>query len=247
MKTRILIISGALALAGVGLLATPTPSVVSPVFNTGVASGTGCIGTVTLTAGCTLAPHASTTIQGWTITKVPSGSKTPVVITAAGGPPVSNLWLADNTTSRWLRPKNGTPPFTGNDADPVGWYEWTQTFTLTAAQANATVLMEGRFATDDQASININGQYVAATPANTSSFTTWTPFTIDGGFVAGTNTLTISTRNLSATGARAATGIRVEFSKVVLPEGGETVALTMGLGLILFLANRKKQMVVPAA
>jgi len=249
VNTRILMISGVLALAGVSMLAIPTTSVpVSPLFNTGVASGSGCIGTVTLTAGCTLAAHGSTAVQGWSITAVPSGSTTPVAITSTGGAPVSgSLWIGDNTTSRWLRPNNGTAPFAGNDSDPIGFYTWQTQFTLNPGQV-ASANITGRFASDDQASMSLNGNFIAATASGTS-FTTWTPFTLDNaaGYQAGLNTLTFQVRNLSNTGARAASGLRVEFASVHLPEGGEIAGLTMGLCVALFLWNSKKQTVVPVA
>jgi len=243
VKTRILMISGVLALAGVSLLAIPGPV---GIFNTGITSGAGCIGTVTLSAGCALAVHGSTAVQGWSITSVPSGSTTPVAITSTGGAPVtSGYWLVDNTTSRWLRPNNGTAPFAGNDTDPIGFYTWQTQFTLTAAQA-ATAHITGRFATDDQASMSLNGNFIASTLSGTS-YTTWTPFTIDvgAGFNAGLNTLTLQVRNLSNTGARAASGIRLEFASVHIPEGGEIAVLTMALCVALFLWNRKKETVVP--
>lgn len=245
MKRRIQMIAGVIALSGIGLFAIPSiPG--SPVMNTGVASGAGCIGTVTLTAGCTLAAHAGA-VTGWTITAAPAGSSTTAVaITSAGGSPAADIWLPDNTTSRWLRPANGTSPFNGNDTDPTGFYTWSQSFTLTAGEASSG-FFTGRFASDDQGFMSVNGIAIAATPTGAPSYNTWTPFTIDAGLLqAGVNTLTVRVRNATGTSAvRAATGLRVEFASVSLPEGGEIAVLTIALGVGLILWSRKKQTAVP--
>lgn len=224
-----------------------------PLVNTGITSGSGCAGTAALPAGCTLGAQGATGIQGWTIFSAPSGSSTtPMSTTAAGGAPIAggNSWLPDNTTSTWLRPANGA------GLDPLGLYGWRLSFTLTAQQAAAAngpspgngAKITGRYLSDDvgyfhfnNVSLAGNGTGITNSHPDPQTFTTWTPFTIDRGFVEGVNMIQISVMNLSAgfTGATAATGIRVEFSQPVqVPEGGEIIVLTLGLAMALFFRHR---------
>ena len=67
-----------------------------PVFNTGV-NGSGA----PLTDGTVGDPH-------YTLIAVPDGSTTDIrVRTSAGGPPVTNAWLGDDSISAWIGPNNG--------------------------------------------------------------------------------------------------------------------------------------------
>jgi len=227
-----------------------------PLANTGITAGTGCIGTVALPEGCLLAGHAGTQIQGWTIFTAPSGSSlSPVAITQDGGSPVNttNPWAADNATSTWLRPANGTSPFNGVDSDPLGAYQWRYSFTLTPAEAieaNKFGLITGRYLSDDVGFFTFNGVQVAANGAGINqnfpdamTFQTWTPFTINSGFQTGLNIIQVNVENVS-TGfaeAKVASGLRVEFMQAaILPEGGEIAGLVLGLGAVLLVWNRKR-------
>ena len=244
------------SLAGSILFAIPTGLV-----NTGVTAGTGCIGTVSLPAGCTLGAQGATGIQGWTLFQVPAGSSTtPVAITNGGGPPVNttNPWRGDSTTSDWLRAGNGTSPFNGPDTDPLGTYVWRLQFNLTAAEAtkaNANGSITGRYLSDDVGTFRFNGTQVAingtgagGTTAALQTFQTWTPFAITSGFVTGVNIIQVDVTNVSTgfTGVKAASGLRVEFSEAsTLPEGGESIGLSLGLGVVLYACKRNKPARVP--
>jgi len=238
-----------LGVAVTGLIAgaVPAPTGSSLVlYNTGSGgSAAGCIGTATLSAGCTLGSNGSTAVTGWTVTTAPvGGSTTPQVVAGTTAPQAApNPWLAQNTTSTWLSP-SGT-------VDVNGDYRYELTFNMTAAQAASTAIITGQWAADDQASLLLNGEVASFIPRGVGAFTTWTPFTIDYGFQAGLNTLEIQVRNVSSQtspgfpGAKAASGIRLEFASVFVPEGGEMAALTLGLGAVLFAWKRKKSALVP--
>lgn len=201
------------------------------VTNTGTrtVTGTGCIGTATLTAGCTLDAVGTINDARTTLTVRPSGSSATKAQTTSGVTGVN--WVGANTTSRWLSPNNN------GTNDPAGWYEYTQTFTLgPGASDREDFYLIGRFASDNASTLKLNGVGFANKGANTGN--SWTPFSVYSGFVDGVNTLTYRVNNNSAS---TPSGIRVEFSKVNLPEGNEMMALSMMLsGLVLWSLKRRK-------
>lgn len=250
MKARVLatltLLVGA---AGISLFATPAPYNAAAgifLYNTGSkGSATGCIGTSTLSAGCTLSANGDTSITGWTLQAKPAASTASLSARTAtsGGAPFtgSYKWLADNSTSTWLSP-SGSP-------DTAGWYTYRLQFNLTAAQAAKTVLINGRFASDDEANMSLNGTAVDSIQYGFGAYSSWRPFVIDNssGYNTGVNTLDIQVRNrttgvtgFSGAQVKGDGGLRVEFSSVTVPEGGEIVGLTMGLGMVLFAWKRKK-------
>ena len=95
---------------------------------------------------------------------------------------------ANNTaTSRWVSPRgNGT-------ASRAGVYTYGLTFDL-AGLNPATASISGFFGTDNDGSISLNGGPAAATQGF-AGFGTYTPFTLNSGFVAGLNTIQVSVNN----------------------------------------------------
>jgi len=204
--------------------------------NTGT-SGVGCIGTVTLTAGCSVV--AGGTISDnffnppFQLISAPAGSSLQTVANTQPATGVPVPWLANNTTSRWISPNNLNAAMT----DPAGTYVYTQTFTLaSAAQAREIV---GQWASDNSGVLDFNGSVVSTT--GSSDFGTWTPFTINSGFLTGVNTLTFTVNNTLSGPNQTPTGLRVEFASVTLPEAHEMTALSLMLGgLLLFGLKRRK-------
>jgi len=233
-----------------GAIPAPTGPPIA-LYNSGTGGGLGCIGTATLTAGCALAPHGFR-LAPWQTTEAPVGGsyQLEAVQTISGVYGGTHSWLAPNSTSTWYSPTPTNPAAPA--ADLTGDYKYQLQFNLTAAQAASTAVIEGQWAADDQASMLLNGNVVSFIPKGVSSFKNWTPFTIDFGFQPGLNTLELQIRNMSAqsgangfAGAKTATGFRVEFASVFVPEGGELAALTLGLGAVLFAWKRKKSALVP--
>lgn len=153
---------------------------------------------------------------------------TPFARAAAGGFPVGP-WLADNSTSRWI-----TPTIADNHA--VGTYTYSTTFDLTGLIAS-TANVNGRWASDNNAVMRLNGSQVSLSP----SFTAWTNFNITNFFVAGVNVLEFVVTNAAGTVGNP-TGLRVEMSGTAtpVPEPASIAMWSLGaLGLVF--ARRKRQ------
>lgn len=199
---------------------TADAAFITTLYNTGVdASGN------VLPNGTIGDPH-------YTLTSVPGGTTTLRVVTSANGYPIGP-WLGDDTTSRWIGPNSD-----GQLDGPSGFYNYHTTFDLTGFNL-ATVVITGRYATDDGGSIVLNGATVGPP---SGGFTSWTNFTLSSGFVAGINTLDFSVFN-----GGGPTGLRVEIisaqgdlaSAVPAPAG----AILFGIGLVglaAFRALRRK-------
>jgi hypothetical protein len=103
--------------------------------------------------------------------------------------------------SKWIGPN-----YTNNGCDPAGNYTYTLNFNLPAGLNPSTATISGRWASDNAASLKLNGNPI---PLPTPGFASWTPFTIPVGspFVAGANSLQFTVANLGSF-----TGLRVEFT-----------------------------------
>ncbi|OYQ38701.1 PEP-CTERM sorting domain-containing protein [Rhodoferax sp. TH121] len=146
-----------------------------------------------------------------------------------------NPWLANTSTSKWITP-------TANQAaslDPVqnGTYSWTLSFNLSGFDAS-TASFSGQFAADNQATVKLNGVVIGSA----SSFSQFSSFAANSGFIAGVNTLEFVLTNF-AQGSGNPAGLRVEFlqSNVVtaVPEPETYAMLLAGLGLIGTISRRR--------
>jgi hypothetical protein len=201
--------------------------------NTGT-SGAGCIGTVTLSPGCTLVAAGTVGDARYSLTSVPTLSQTTVTVQDSSGRN-DVAWLGPNSTSRWLSP---TSQFAG---DRPGTYVYQQTFNLAATQSYYR--FDGRLASDNVATIRLNGTVISTLGASTMG--SWTPFTFTNTsnvFLVGLNTLQFTVTNTnSSTGTLTPSGLRVEFSNVWAPEGPTIPVLAMLLGgVIMFGFKRRK-------
>ena len=142
-------------------------------------------------------------------------------------------WVANNTQSRWIGPGiNGS----GNP----GLYIYRTTFNLPASAILGSASITGDWAKDDASNANdirING---ISTGQNNGTFTALVPFSVNSGFVIGTNTLDFYVNNQGGP-----TGLRVDHivgSYQVVPEPS-TALLIAAASLISMVTLRRKRFV----
>jgi hypothetical protein len=132
-------------------------------------------------------------------------------------------WVADDGSSKWL-----VPVSTGQDDAPVGTYYYTASFTVTAADALAGAIVQGRYLSDNAAT-SIILQRGADTPINllplnntSDSFYTWTTLNNSDPLAAGSYTLTFAVHN-DNDGGMNPTGFRFDGGVTSVPEPGSLV------------------------
>lgn len=107
-----------------------------------------------------------------------------IVATSAGGFPIPP-WLADSHLSAWITPSTNTNGPGNDDGSPS--YIYRTTFNLNDVNLNDLTL-NGQWATDNAGlDILLNGSSLGFT--NTAQFGSYTPFTLEDGFINGLNTL----------------------------------------------------------
>jgi hypothetical protein len=193
---------------------------VIPIFNTGV----NAIG-VPLPDGTIGDPH-------FTLVTTPGGSTTDLrVRTTAGGFPIPP-WVGDDAISAWIGPNN--------DAQvdgPIGVYDFRTTFSL-AGLLPTTASLTGQWAVDNEGvSILING-VLTVNPPPPTNFTFGT-FSVNGGFIAGVNTLDFLVNNDGGP-----IGLRVEVTGTAdaavgaTPEPGSLVLFGAGFAVLYMFRRR---------
>jgi hypothetical protein len=132
-----------------------------------------------------------------------SASPDAIVENSGAFPIVAGPWVANNGGSKWVGPRFDTTGAAGA-VGAGGDYVYRYVFDL-AGFDPSTAVVTGLWATDNAGSdISINGQSTGQ--PNTTQFTSYTPFTISSGFVAGPNVIEFKLNN-SAVGY---TGLRVD-------------------------------------
>lgn len=215
---KIIASAGAMLLCTMALQVNAAP--ITTLFNTGVDS-----------SGTPL-PHGTVGDPHYTLTSVPSGSSSDIrVITSAGGYPIGP-YIGDNALSAWIGPNND------DDLNgPVGSYIYHTTFDLTGFNPS-TASITGGWTTDNNGlDILINGTSLGFTTSFTAFSSGFSPFTVSSGFVAGINTLDFVVNN-----GGGPTALRVEMTGIAspIPEPETYVMLLAGLGLLGFMAHRRK-------
>ena len=182
----------------------------------------------------------------------PVGPGTPdgtIVKTSANGFPVPP-WLDDDSLSAWIGPfpqPAGDPKTVPRMDGLPGYYEYQTTFNLVGDPLTAS--LSGQWSMDNEGvDIFLNGVATGNTVPDSQAFTSWHPFSISSGFVAGLNTLDFLVHNDPGSEDGDATfssptAVRVEVTGTVsssqVPE--PTTLALLGLGLAGLGLSRRKQ------
>lgn len=138
-------------------------------------------------------------------------------------PIVGGPWLLAGDQSAWIGPRVDTSAAAGGD------YTYRIQVNLTGLDPT-TAFISGRWSSDNEGTLLLNG--AATGLRNTAGFGTWTDFTINSGFLSGTNTLEFRINNAGAGytglrteslrgGARKKTGPAIQVPRIVAqPVGG---------------------------
>ncbi len=204
----------AIALVVVAGLCSSLHASVSGLYNTGVDN-----------SGAVL-PYGSVDSH-YVITASPDGAPLPeLTMDSSGGFPIGP-WLGDDALSRWDSESND-----GHGNEGVGPFYNVTTFT---SSVTGTVWISGQWATDNEAvGITLNGVTVNA--GNNNEFSVWTPFSISGAVVAGTNVLNFISNNDGGPG-----GVRVEFTSATTPEPASLVVWGLAITGGLVVARRRRK------
>jgi len=209
-------------------LGVSSPVYASPIdtlFNTGVDS----VGAV-LPDGTISDPH-------YLLISVPPDSTAETLIrTSAGGFPIPP-YIDDNALSSWIGPNND-----GQLNGPSGTYIYRTTFDLTGFDPN-TASITGQWSTDDDGvDICINNVNVCL--GYTTSWNTFSPFSINSGFVEGINTLYFKVDNQYGVVPGLPPGwnptaLRVELTGTASPVPVPAAVWLFGSGLLVLLRITK--------
>jgi hypothetical protein len=112
----------------------------------------------------------------------------------------TGFWVPNGPASKWIAPANAEGYPSGGENHPVGFYVYRLTVDLTGFDPSSVVIT-GSFAADNAAGIRVNG---AGTGQVSQGYNTLVAFTLNSGFVSGTNTIDFETHN-----GGGVTGLRV--------------------------------------
>ncbi len=154
-------------------------------------------------------------------------------------------WLSEatDTTSRWITPTTNA----ADSVDPLnnGYYEYTETFSLTEAQA-AGASFAGQFAADNGILwIKVNDQAILGSDHGSplGGFSSWTGFTAGSSvFKAGENTVSFDVVNFGQNSGNPS-GLRVEFTSSTVggvPEPATWALMIGGFGGMGAMLRRRQ-------
>ena len=189
--------------------------------------------------------------QHWTLDNN-VGSTDAFVSGTQGSFPLNGPWLNENTdtASRWITPT----PTAADSVDPRndGFYQYSETFDLTAAQA-AGASFTGQFAADNGILwIKVNNTAILGSDDGPSlgGFSSWTDFAANSSvFQAGENTVTFDVDNFAQDGGNPS-GLRVEFQSSTVggvPEPATWALMIGGFGGMGAMLRRRRRTAALAA
>ena len=187
------------------------------IFNTGVDNSSNAWGT-----GGVPDIHYSLVVQ--------PGSATAQTVTDTSFP--FPPWIANNSGSRWIGPA-------ADSNGPTGNYVYRTTFNVPANAILSSVSISGDWATDDPGTdIKINN---TSTGQTSPSYSALTPFSINSGFVLGTNTLDFYVTNVPQ--FTNPTGLRVDHisGTYQVPEPYAAFLATMAASASTLIRGRRRR------
>jgi hypothetical protein len=158
-----------------------------------------------LNADGTNASSASPDLH-YTMTQHPANTGETSAVYAESSTPTG--YLAALSGSQWIGPNAD-----GNTDYNTGTYVFTTTFTLAAGLNLSTAMITGQIMADDTATISLNGNDVNL--GGSPSYTAATSFTINSGFLTGTNTLQFTVDNIGPN--KTPTSLDVSMSGTISP------------------------------
>lgn len=186
------------------------------VFSTGVDNGG-----VPLAAG-TVDPH-------YTLTSSPAGA-----VSAKVTAPYF-MWAEGTATSAWIN-------HAGNgSAGTEGYYTYSLVFSLNGFD-ETTASISGVWATDNTATILLNGNPTGITHSTPWEFVNFDSFTINSGFLPGANTLSFVVYNVPTTDSINPTGLQVNITSAlaVVPEPSSFALMAAAGAVALFRRSNRK-------
>jgi hypothetical protein len=173
------------------------------------------------------------------------GTVDPHYSLAGGGPAYAvqqaqsypGYWVQPDLTSEWITPLLGSDN-TGSGV--TGTYVFQTTFDLTGIDLT-TARIQGQISADNAVSaILINGSSIGYSQSGVLNYGSWASFTVGSGLHSGINTLTFDVYNESGP-----SGLRVNFNGTgsvlnPVPEPETYAMMLAGLGMMGFIARRRK-------
>jgi hypothetical protein len=123
---------------------------------------------------------------------------------------IPESWVSNGPSSSWITPTADSPQSFGY---APGTYIYRTTFDLTGFNP-ASAVLTGTLSGDDDATVTLNGTSLGLM-SPVGGWTSFSPFTISSGFIAGVNTLSFRLMNVGGP-----TGLRVEISGTADVTGG---------------------------